>query len=75
MSSETVLEKVFRQAANDPLFRRRIIDQPGIALSEEGFVLSDEEMRTVRAHLEPLRNASDREINERVRAIALSYRH
>lgn len=68
--AETTLGRVFRRAAHDTEFRRRALQNMGIALAEEGFVLTDAEMRELREHWEPLQSVSERAAYERIMALA-----
>ncbi len=67
---ETAVSRVFRHAARDPEFRRRALQNLGTALAEEGFILTDAEMRTLRGYWEPLQDLSERAAYERVMALA-----
>ena len=54
----------------DADFRRRSLHNLGMALAEEGFILSDAEMAQVRGFWEPLSGASERAAYERLAALA-----
>jgi hypothetical protein len=65
--------QVLRRAEAEADFRRRLLSNPGTALAEEGFILTDEEMRTLREHWESWRNMSERAAYERIMALARAY--
>jgi hypothetical protein len=71
--AETTIARVFGRAARDEEFRRRALHNLGIALAEEGFVLTDVEMREVREEWEPLQSLSERVAYERITALARQY--
>ena len=60
MLAETTIARIFARAASDEVFRRRAQQNIGFALAEEGFILTDAEMREVRQHWEPLLGLSER---------------
>lgn len=68
-----VLVSVLNRAREDADFRRRLLGSPGTALAEEGFILNDEEMRTLRSHWETWQPLSERAAYERIMALAHSY--
>jgi hypothetical protein len=61
------------KAVDDAAFRRRLLMDPGNALAEEGFVLSDDEMRTMRGYWESVSGLSDRRAMEQLAAYARGY--
>jgi hypothetical protein len=67
---ETTIGRVFCRAANDGEFRRRALQNLGTALAEEGFILTDGEMRELRQHWESLQALTERIAYERVMALA-----
>ena len=58
------------QAAEDVNFRRRSLSNLGMALAEEGFILTDAEMSALRTLWEPLCELSERAASERIAALA-----
>ena len=72
MTSAAVRRAVWR-AANDPEFRRRSLSNLGMALAEDGFILTDSEMSVLREWWEPLRELSERAASERLAALARSH--
>lgn len=73
MVSEAVA-RVLHHAVEDTDFRRRTLANLGQALAEASFVLSDEEMATLRTFWEPLRGLSERAAYERLQALARTHR-
>ena len=71
---ESVVGRVLWRAVEDTDFRRRTLGNLGTALAEEGFLLTDDEMRTVRGHWESLQGLSERRAYERIMAFARAYR-
>ena len=71
---ESSVERILRLAVDSGEFRRRALRNLGTALAEEGFILTDTEMATLRAHFEPLTHLSDRAGYERIVALAWQYR-
>jgi hypothetical protein len=66
----SIVERILRLAAERSDFRRRALRDLGLALAEEGFILTDAEMATMRDYFEPLRSLSDRASQERIAALA-----
>lgn len=60
------------KAAEDTEFRRRTLANLGMALAEEGFILTDAEIAVLRGYWEPLGHLSDRAAYERLMALARS---
>ncbi len=71
---ETTLGKLLRRAAQEPVFRKRMMTHLGQAVAEEGFLLTDREMTQLRAYWESLDGLSDRQVYEEVAALARSHR-
>ena len=72
--NETMVGRVLWRAVEDAGFRRRALSNLGSALAEEGFILSDDEMTTLRGCWEPLPALSERAAYERLMAMARPYR-
>lgn len=62
------------KAAEDADFRRRCLGNLGTALAEEGFILTDAEMSTLRGYFESLVGLRERVAYERLAAMARGYR-
>lgn len=73
MIQKTVIGSVLDKAREDSDFRRRLLGSPGMALAEEGFILTDDEMRILRGHWETWQDLSERAAYERIMALARSY--
>ncbi len=71
---ETTLGKVLHRAAQEPVFLKRMTTHLGQAVAEEGFVLTDGEMRQLRGYWEALEGLSDRQVYEKVSALARGHR-
>ena len=71
----SLLARILRRAAADPEFRNRAIDNLGMALAQEGFLLSDEEMAQMRTWWEQMEGLTARGAAERIEALARTYRH
>lgn len=69
----TPIGKALWRAAEDAGFRSRTLHNLGAALAEEGFILSDEEMTTLRRYWEPLFGLPERAAYERIMALARMY--
>ena len=67
-----VIRQALWKAATDTDFRRRALANMGMALAEEGFILSDAEMTTMRGLWEPLMGLSERASYERIMALSRS---
>ena len=72
MVSATVREALWK-AAEDGEFRRRTLANLGIALAEEGFILTDDEMGTMRSYWESLAGLTEPALSKRVMALARAY--
>jgi hypothetical protein len=68
------LGAIFKRLASDPVFRQQAMRNLGTALAEEGFVLTDEEMRAMREIWESLAGLDERAVRERLAALARSRR-
>lgn len=64
---------VLRRAQEDADFRRRFLCDPGNALAEEGFILTDDDMATLRGHQADWQGLSERGAYERIMALARVY--
>lgn len=71
---EAAVERVLTKAAADAAFRRRALTNLGTALAEEGFILTDAEMTTLRTLWEPLPTLEERAAYERIMALAHMWR-
>lgn len=60
------------KASEDPDFRHRTLANLGMALAEEGFILTDAEIAILRSYWEPLGHLSQRAAYERITALARS---
>jgi hypothetical protein len=69
------LGKLLRRLATDSLFREHASRNLGTALAEEGFVLTDEEMHFMREIWEGLAGLDERQVHERLAALARSRRY
>lgn len=74
MERSTVGRVLWLAAANED-FRNRAIDNLGMALAQEGFLLTDAEMAQMRTWWDEIRSLSARGAAERIQALARSYRH
>lgn len=66
----TTLQQAFWRAEADAHFRQRTLENLGATLAEEGLILTDDEMRTIREFWETLRGLSERAAYERIAARA-----
>ncbi len=66
--------RILLRAAADEDFRTRMIDNLGMALAQEGFILSDPEMAEIRGWWEEMHGMSARAVAERIQALARTYR-
>ncbi|HLJ20319.1 MAG TPA: hypothetical protein VKU84_08980 [Stellaceae bacterium] len=66
--------RVMARAALDEEFRARFLDNLGMALAQDGFLLTDGEMRQLRDWWDEIRTMGARDAAERIRALARSYR-
>lgn len=64
---------ILQRAQADADFRRRFLKDFGNALAEEGFLLSDDDMATLRGHWEGWHGLSERGAYERIMALARIY--
>jgi hypothetical protein len=71
--SESVVGRILWLAVEDAGFRARLLLGPGNALAEEGFVLNDDEMSTLRDCFESLNHLTERRAFERINAMARGY--
>ncbi len=67
---QNAVGRVLWKAGEDSHFRRRFLANMGTALAEEGFLLNDEEMQTLRELWETFGRLEDRPAQERILAIA-----
>ena len=72
--NESMVGRVLWRATEDGEFRKRLISNLGAALAEEGFILSDSEMGSLRDQWESVINLNERAAYERVMALARAYR-
>lgn len=68
--NRSVVGRALWKAGEDSDFRRRFLANMGNALAEEGFLLNDEEMQSLREHWEAFGHLEDRFAKERILAIA-----
>jgi hypothetical protein len=68
------LGRILWRAADDDDFRRRALLNLGMALAEEGFILTDAEMREIRYWWDEIETLSPRASHERIQALARAYR-
>ena len=71
--SGSIVGRILWLAVEDPGFRSRVLREYGTALAEEGFVLTDDEMSTVRECFDSLNRLPERRAIERINAMARSY--
>lgn len=71
--TESIVGRVLWLAVEDSGFRGRLLVNLGASLAEEGFVLSDAEMSTLREYYESLHNLNERRALERINALARAY--
>lgn len=69
MVSARVREALWK-AAEDSEFRRRTLANLGMALAEEGFILTDDEMATMRSYWESLVGLTEPALSKQVMALA-----
>ncbi len=69
-SAKSIIPVVLHCAASNADFRGRLVRCLGMALAEEGFVLTDDEMRIIREMIEPLEELPERVVYERVAALS-----
>jgi hypothetical protein len=67
--------RILWRAAADEEFRSRAIENLGMALAQEGFLLSDGEMSLLRSWWDEIQLLSARAAMERIQALARAYRH
>ena len=70
----SIVGRILWRAASDEEFRNRAIENLGIALAQEGFLLSDPEMAVLRSSWEEIESLSAHRAAERIQALARSYR-
>jgi hypothetical protein len=70
----STLGRAMRRAAIDEEFRARAIENLGMALAQDGFIMSDGEMAQMRDWWDEIRELGARDAAERIRAIARSIR-
>jgi hypothetical protein len=70
----TTVARVLWRAAGDEEFRSRTIENLGLALAQEGFILNDGEMALVRTWWEELQCLTARGAAERIQALARAHR-
>ena len=71
----STISRILRRAAADEEFRRRAIDNLGMALAQEGFLLTDGEMSHMRSMWEEIEALNVRGATERLQALARLHRH
>ncbi|MCX6379694.1 MAG: hypothetical protein NT023_09505 [Armatimonadetes bacterium] len=69
---QSVVGRILWKAGLDSSFRHRLLAGMGNALAEEGFILNDEEMQTLRDHSASFLSLSDAMARERILSIARS---
>lgn len=69
---QSAVGRILWKAGLDSSFRRRLLEGMGNALAEEGFILNDEEMQTLREHSAAFLGLSDAMARERILSIARS---
>ena len=72
---QSTVGRVLGRAAADEEFRRRTLDNLGMALAQEGFLLTDAEMLQMRTWWDEIQGLSVRGAAERIQALARAYRH
>ena len=70
----STIGRVLRRATEDEDFRKRSIENLGMALAQDGFILTDAEMRQVRAWWEEIQGMGARGGSERIQALARAHR-
>ena len=71
----STLGRILWRAAADEEFRGRALDNLGITLAQEGFLLNDGEMTQLRTWWDELQTLSPRRAAERIQALARAYRY
>ena len=71
----STVRMILWRAATDEDFRNRTIENLGMTLAQEGFLLTDSEMAQMRTWWEEIRGLSARGAAERIQALSRSYRH
>ena len=66
--------RILWRAAEDEDFRRRALQNLGMALAEEGFIVSDAAMAQLRGSWEEIASLPTRTAYERIQALARGYR-
>lgn len=71
----STIGRVLWRAVEDEAFRQRTLDNLGMALAQEGFILNDAEMRQLNAWWAEILTMSKRGAAERIQALARAYRY
>ena len=71
---DTAVGRVLEKAVKEADFRRRLIQNLGGTLAEEGFILTDSEMGKLREHWSTWQGLNSRAAYEQIAALAHSYR-
>jgi hypothetical protein len=71
----TVIGRVLWRAAEDEAFRVRSLENLGMALAQEGFILNDTEMHQMRTWWEEMPSLGKRAAAERIQALARGYKY
>jgi len=71
---DSAVGRILWRAVENAEFRRRAMQNLGTALAEEGFVISDDEMETLRTCWESVDSLGERAAYERISAMARGYR-
>jgi len=69
----TVIGKVLWRAAEDEAFRMRTLENLGMALAQDGFILDDAEMRQITTWWDEIITLGMRAATERIQALARAY--
>jgi len=73
MEGSTVGRMLWRAAADED-FRKQALDNLGMALAQEGFLLTDAEMCQLRGWWDELQGLNSRAAAERIQALARAFR-
>ena len=71
----SAISRILGRAALDAEFRQRTLENLGMALAQEGFLLTDGEMAEMRTWWEELQGLSPRSAAERIEALARGRRY
>jgi hypothetical protein len=71
----STVSRILWRAATDEDFRSRAIENLGMALAQEGFLLTDAEMAQMRTWWDEVQALTARGAAERIQALARSYRN